>query len=439
MERILLVADYPNLTELKFFNFNHKVVSRYFTDQSPFRRIFQQQIIDLILVFKEDMNKISVKDYTIDVYGYIMKFFENLKHLSITGSYPYYFPPLELHHLPLTTLFSSTLDKLCIHVMRFEDCLALLDGRLKQLKTLIVDICCIEYPSWRVYNMDDLPNLKYFSLTSVDYFTNKYDTGILPLFRRMSNLEELNLYIMAKDRTTFLDGTHIYNEILVHMPRLQIFNFYISTLVGIDPLVRHLSKDDIQRTLSNNIKYQQVDCIVNYEYNFVKCHVFSLPFMFEDLYNIGNTFPNVIFSHVRRLSVIDIVPFNHEFFNRIACSFPLLKDLGVVNFNPQSSISDERNSNDNQLYLIVKLNYLISLYLVDVHIDYVDQFLNERKTHLPRLTELTIDYDHLTIVTDNFTRDTTRLNCINVKELNSYNTRVQQSKDFYVYFPLLKP
>ncbi|CAF4934063.1 unnamed protein product [Rotaria sp. Silwood1] len=156
MERILLVADYPNLTELKLFNFNHKIVSRYFTDQSPFRRIFQQQIIDLILVFKEDMNKISVKDYTIDVYGYIMKFFENLKHLSITGSYPYYFPPLELHHLPLTTLFSSTLDKLCIHVMRFEDCLALLDGRLKQLKTLIVDICCIEYPSWRVYNMVSL-------------------------------------------------------------------------------------------------------------------------------------------------------------------------------------------------------------------------------------------------------------------------------------------
>jgi hypothetical protein len=31
MERILLAADYPNLTELKLFNFNGKIVSRCFT------------------------------------------------------------------------------------------------------------------------------------------------------------------------------------------------------------------------------------------------------------------------------------------------------------------------------------------------------------------------------------------------------------------------
>ncbi len=31
MERILLVADYPNLSELKLFKFNGKIASRYFT------------------------------------------------------------------------------------------------------------------------------------------------------------------------------------------------------------------------------------------------------------------------------------------------------------------------------------------------------------------------------------------------------------------------
>ncbi|CAF4574270.1 unnamed protein product, partial [Rotaria sp. Silwood2] len=31
MERILLVADYPNLTELKLFNVNDYIVSHYFT------------------------------------------------------------------------------------------------------------------------------------------------------------------------------------------------------------------------------------------------------------------------------------------------------------------------------------------------------------------------------------------------------------------------
>ncbi|CAF1564201.1 unnamed protein product, partial [Rotaria sordida] len=31
MERILLAADYPNLVVLKFFNFNNKTASKYFT------------------------------------------------------------------------------------------------------------------------------------------------------------------------------------------------------------------------------------------------------------------------------------------------------------------------------------------------------------------------------------------------------------------------
>ncbi len=31
MERILLAADYPNLTELKLFSFNGNIASRYFT------------------------------------------------------------------------------------------------------------------------------------------------------------------------------------------------------------------------------------------------------------------------------------------------------------------------------------------------------------------------------------------------------------------------
>ncbi|CAF3365802.1 unnamed protein product [Rotaria sp. Silwood2] len=55
MERILLVGDYPNLTEIKLFNFNDKIVSRYFTVETPFRCIFQRQITDLILVFENDL------------------------------------------------------------------------------------------------------------------------------------------------------------------------------------------------------------------------------------------------------------------------------------------------------------------------------------------------------------------------------------------------
>ncbi|CAF3777771.1 unnamed protein product [Rotaria socialis] len=86
-------------------------------------------------------------------------------------------------------------------------------------------------------------------------------------------------------------------------------------------------------------------------------------------------------------------------------------ELPIINFTSQSQIS-----NDNRLNSIVEYPYLISLYLGKSHIDYMEQFLNETKTHLTRLTELIVDYDQLTVVTDSFTRDATRLNCANVKK-----------------------
>ncbi|CAF1379209.1 unnamed protein product [Rotaria sordida] len=426
MERILLVGDYPNLTEIKLFNFNDKIVSRYFTVETPFRCIFQRQIADLILVFENDFNEILEKNYTTD-------------HLSIMGSFPRFFPPLVLRNLPSTTFFSSTLNKLYIDLMTYDDCLALLDGRLKQLTTLIVTIDKIEYSS-NVYNLNNLPNLKCFSLTTSCCSTVLYDTQILSLFRRMLNLEELTLYITIKNRTTLIDGIHISNEILVHMPRLHIFDFCISTNINMDHLGHFLSKDDIQQTFTNTI-YRQVDCIISNGYNIATYCVFSLPFMFDCLESIGNTFPNIIFSNVTRLTVNDIVPFKHEFFHRIAWSFPLLKHLWVINRKPQGSKSDKLKFNYNQFYSIVKFPYLISLRLDTTYIHYTDQFLNETKTHLPRLTKLTICYCDLYMVTRNFRRGITRLNCRKIKQL-IFNTiimpRIKRSKSFNDYFPVLE-
>jgi len=258
---------------------------------------------------------------------------------------------------------------------------------------------------------------------------------ILPLFRRMLNLEELTLSITVQERT-FIDGTSLYNEILVYMPRLNIFNFWICTDNMIHNSFHYLSKDDIQQTFTNII-FQQVECIVNHFYHISQCHVFSLPFMFNVFDCIGNTFPTIIFNYVRILRVRDNVPFEHEFFIRIAWSFPLLQELTINNCRPQSSLSDRLNSNDNQLYSIVNYPYLISLCFENVHNDYVEQFLNDTKTHLPRLKILTINYGQLQLVTENFTRERTRLNCINVNKLDLMMETVVHSKDVYVYFPLL--
>ncbi|CAF1175607.1 unnamed protein product [Rotaria sp. Silwood1] len=94
--------------------------------------------------------KTSLKQYTADLYGHVLKFFEDLKYLSIIGLYPHYYPSLVLSNVPSTTFFSSTLNKLCIRVRRFEDCLALIDGRLKQLTILIIVIENMEYASSNV-------------------------------------------------------------------------------------------------------------------------------------------------------------------------------------------------------------------------------------------------------------------------------------------------
>ncbi|CAF3252863.1 unnamed protein product [Rotaria socialis] len=430
MERILLAANYANLTEIKLFNFTDKIFSRYFKVNSPFHRIFPQQITDLILVYKQSHHIFSMEQYTNELHKNIFNFFKNLQHLSLNESCLF----LSFRNLSLRTCSSSNLKKLCIAVKRFDDCLALLDGRLKELTTFILDICTVNDNISAVYNMDDLPNLKCFSLIC-DCSGKQYDSKIVPLLRRMFNLEELTLNIIIENRTRFIDGTHLKNEVFARMPWLYKFTFHISTETKLQHLVHGLSSDDIQQTFSN-IGYKQVACIINHCYTNADCHVFSLPPVFDTLHSIGNTFPSIVFSYVTFLLVHDDVPFKHEFFLQVAKFFPSLKRLNVLNIKSESQISDNIASTDNQLSSIVEYPHLISLHLGLSHTDYYEQFLNNTRTHLPRLTQLKVNYKRLTFVTENFTRDATRLNCTNVKRL-LIREQLVHSKDFYIYFPVV--
>jgi hypothetical protein len=266
--------------------------------------------------------------------------------------------------------------------------------------------------------------------------TNEFDYQVLPFLRRMSNLEELTLKISNEDRTSVVDGIVIHNQILVHLARLHKFNFHIRTSTYLNYVEHRLSNDDIQQTFMN-IGYQHVRCILYYIDRRVVCHVFSLPFMFDRLDYIGNRFPPIVFTHVTKLMVYDRFPFKHEFFIRLAQFFPFLKDLLIRNDKGQSYKSGNVNSDLNQLYSVVEYPYLDSLCVYDCYIDYVEQFLNETKTRLPRLRKLTVMYSVLIMVTKHFTRDTTRLNCAKVKQL-IIKTPVNHLKRFYTYFPSLE-
>jgi hypothetical protein len=127
---------------------------------------------------------------------------------------------------------------------------------------------------------------------------------------------------------------------------------------------------------------------------------------------------------------------NMNFFLQIARCFPLLRKLNVNNSEPQSQMRDNLVHNNSEFYPTVEYPNLISLCLQFSCIDYYDQFLNERKTYLPHLTKLTVEYYELSFVTKNFTRKRTRCNCTKITELN-LDTIIVHSKDFYDYFPLL--
>ncbi|CAF3663450.1 unnamed protein product [Rotaria sordida] len=339
MEHILLAGDYPNLTYLELFNFKQKIVC-YFTDKSAFQHIFQHQITDLIL-HNNDENRVgtSLKIYNRNIYAHIIDVFQNLQHLTIIRSSSVdEYPPFSLSCLPSTTYFTSTLTTLCINVLSFDDCVSLLDGRLKQLTTFNVQFYCIFKYTLIPINIGYIHNLKCFSLTSYNVFWDTNDL-IASLLRRMTHLEKLTLYLrMGKsgrldpNTSPYVDGTYLQNEILVRMSQLHTFNFYISTQTLIDYSCSRISSNNIQQTFKN-IKYEQTACIIVY-FGAVGtiCHVDLLPFTFTHLEMITTHFPFILFNSVTHLSVYDFIPFEHEFFMQISQAFPLLKCFFTENW-----------------------------------------------------------------------------------------------------------
>ncbi|CAF3436417.1 unnamed protein product [Rotaria socialis] len=434
IERILLVGDYPNLAFLEILNFGQEIVNRYFTDNSALQHILKYQITELVLHNHDKYStKTSLKTYITHVYAHIM-LFQNLKQLTIVASSINEYPPLSFTNLPSTIYFSSTLTVLCICVFGFDDCLLLLDGRLKQLTTFIIQVHNIYKASFIRSSMDELKSLKCFSLISYN-MTYDYEYLVLPLLRRMTRLEKLTLCLRIW-RDSFIDRAHLSNEFLDHMCELRTITFYISTEGMARDSVYRKSSDDIQKTFTN-IKYGPTACFIDHFHKFEAiCHVYSLPFTFTRLEKITTHFPNIVLDTVTHLLVFDITLMKHEFFMRISRAFPMLKRLTIVNTMIQSWNRNELKPDKNPFNSIIEFSHLISLDLRRANTDYVVQFLLETRTYLPCLTEFKVNYNDLVFVTARFARDATRRNCFNVKQF-IFEKQIYYSKDIYQYFPSL--
>lgn len=277
--------------------------------------------------------------------------------------------------------------------------------------------------------------LQEFSL-HISRPTVDFDSKVVPLLRRMSNMKKLTLSFRVRRRSSFIDGIYLKNEVLNFMPNL---NKFIFDIVCDDSRINSdykPSADYIRRTFIEN--GFDTNCYIDYYRNaLARCHIYSLPFTMERIHYITSRFPGGIFMNVRILRVVDIArSFEYTFFVKISRSFPMLSQLSVSNTIERLEKPSWIWNKSKELSSIIVFPHLTELILHDIHIDYVEQFLLNYNTRLPLLNKLHVDYEHLLIVTNNFTRHETRINCSKVETL-IFNNRIHlaHSKDFYFYFP----
>jgi hypothetical protein len=251
----------------------------------------------------------------------------------------------------------------------------------------------------------------------------------------MSNLEKLGSYLAGFYVETFIDGNHLKKNIINRMPRLSQFTFDIRSVMFIKNEMNLPSKNDIQRTFIDFSGYEIISCVDYFpEARKGQCHIYSYPFLMQYWDSITSNFPGGLFRYVRVVSLFDEHPFEHEFFIRIAQSFPFMKRLSLTNHKSQNRKQSYKSNDDSRNLSIIEYSCLTELNIVKVHDDYIEQFLLDSKTYLQNNILLHIDYKSLQRVTYNFTRDVTRINCAKINEIYLFD-KPEFSNSLQDYFP----
>ncbi|CAF2083744.1 unnamed protein product, partial [Rotaria magnacalcarata] len=263
IERIFHAVDYAQLYSLSLVNFSQEILLRHIIDNAVIHRLMTEQITCLnIQVSDKIRSDFSVKNHS-NILSLILFIRENLNDLTFSHWFIGLGLTFFMYKLSSTSCVSSTLTKLSIFVNTFDDCLFLLDRRLESLSTLIINIVQIFDTSANIDNTK-LPQLKCFSLASYQR-TCSYDSRIVPLLRRMPNIEELTLFLsVIRMESTYIDGIHLHDEILIHVPRLDKLLFSITTILyNINAKIELPSNDDIQRGFIEKEIYQADSYVIN--------------------------------------------------------------------------------------------------------------------------------------------------------------------------------
>jgi hypothetical protein len=276
-------------------------------------------------------------------------------------------------------------------------------------------------------------NLKSFSLHSVNYLFD-YDELVVPLLHRMLNLEKLDLQLVVYRNKGIINENNLKEDFINHMERLNQFTFNIRVFNRRPSQTNILSNENIQSTFKDFQNNQIISC-VNYfqEHEYSYCHTYSYPYKLNFYEDISNNFPGGFFPHVSRVSLFDERPFEREFFIQIQQSFPSMKELSVNNDKPQKNKLDRQSKSGNEYLSVIKYFHLTSLCLLQAHDDYVEQFLLDTEVSIPNNVHLSVDYQAIKRVTENFTRCATRVNCAKLASVCLYDTYkcIDPVKDYF--------
>lgn len=254
----------------------------------------------------------------------------------------------------------------------------------------------------------------------------------------MSQLEMLTLSLVVRCRISFIDGTHLINNIINKMPYMQTFTFNIVTeLVTMDEEFLPTS-DNVKCALIQ--KGYNVGCYTDYSrFHQGQCHIYSLPYTMNRMDIYSSKFPGGLFPTVRHICVRNFGrSFEYDFFARISQAFPLLNKLEIFNTNEQKKKLTHTQNEYEQTSALIVFSHLKILSFLISHIDYVKQFLFDFNTRLPCLNTLHVEYEDLMIVTENCTNNAARANCSKLQHIISDLKPITYPPNFYLYFPLLK-
>jgi hypothetical protein len=114
-----------------------------------------------------------------------------------------------------------------------------------------------------------------------------------------------------------------------------------------------------------------------------------------------------------------------------------MEELFLTNRKPQNRKQSYESNDNNRNLSPIQYFFLNELHIVNVHDDYIEQFLFHTKAYLQNNVHLYINYESLQRVTHNFTRDATRITCAKISKL-SLHGQAKRSNSLEEYFSYAK-